>query len=107
MEIKTLPPEVQKVYQTWLTPPEYQIYDLKKDEWEFNNLAGNPEMAEVEKRMKAALAQWMKKTNDWAPDSGKLKQLTKENDAVIKAGKGKYPKGGWKYLKFLHPDKIK
>ena len=25
-ELKTLPAELQKVYQTWLTPPEYQIY---------------------------------------------------------------------------------
>lgn len=100
-EIAELPAGVQKVYELWINPTEYQIYDLKKDEWEFENLAGNPEYAKEEKRLKAALKQWMKDTNDWAADPAKLKMLTEENDAVKKSGKGKSPKGGWKYLEFL------
>jgi N-sulfoglucosamine sulfohydrolase len=105
-ELKTLPADVQKVYQTWLKPPEYQIYDLKNDEWEFKNIAGNPEIAAVEKRLKGALKQWMKETHDWVDNPTKLKMLTEENDAVKNGGKGKYPKGGWKYLEYIHPDKV-
>ena len=106
-ELKNLPADLQKVYQTWINPTEYQIYDLKNDEWEFKNLAGNPEIAAVEKRLKGALKQWMKETHDWADDPAKLKMLTEENDAVKTGKKGKYPKEGWKYLEFLHPDIMK
>ncbi len=102
-ELDTLPPQIRQAYETWLNPPEYQLYDLKNDEWEFNNLAGKPEMAEVETRLKDALAQWMKETADWAADPAKLKMLTDEHDAVRKAGKGKTPEGGWKYLEYLAP----
>ena len=103
-ELKTLPAEIQAVYQTWINPPEYQIYDLQNDEWEFINLAGKPEITEVEKRLKGALAQWMQDTSDWADEPAKLQMLTEENDTVKNAKNGKFPKAGWQYLKFLHPD---
>lgn len=103
-ELKALPEEAQKLYQTWINPPEFQLYDLKNDEWEFKNLAGNPEYAAVEKSLKEELARWMKETNDWAAKPAKLNMLTKENDSVKSAGKGKYPKKGWQYLEYLHPE---
>jgi len=106
-EVEELPADIKQAYETWLNPPEYQLYDLKNDEWEFKNLAGKPEFATVEKRLKAELEKWMKETNDWAADPIKLKQLTDEHDQLTKAKKGKYPKDGWKYLEYLHPDKLK
>ncbi|MFC4991606.1 sulfatase [Rubritalea tangerina] len=104
-EMKALPDNLKKVYQTWLTPPEYQIYDLKNDEWEFHNLAGKPEVKDVEVRLKKALQAWMKETDDWAATPAKLKQLTDEHQSVRDATKGKFPKDGWKYLEYLHPEK--
>ncbi len=103
-EIAALPKDVRKVYEIWLNPPEYQLYDLQDDEWEFRNLAGNPKYAAVEKRMKQALKQWMKDTNDWVDNPKKLRLLTEEHDAVKAAGRGKCPRDGWQYLKYLRPD---
>lgn len=102
-ELKTLPPEIRHAYETWLNPPEYQLYDLKNDEWEFGDLAGKPQVAEVETRLKDALAQWMEETADWAAEPAKIEMLTDEHEAVRKSGNGKAPQGGWKYLEYLAP----
>ena len=96
-----MPPNIKKAYKIWITPPEYQLYDLQNDEWEFNNLAGDRKYAKIEKRMKKALEEWMEETDDWAADPDKLEKLTDETDSLTKAGKGKYPKGGWQYLNYL------
>jgi arylsulfatase A-like enzyme len=107
-ELKTLPPEIRQAYETWLNPPEYQLYDLKNDEWEFKNLASAPEVAAAEERLKEALADWMTETADWAADPIKLKMLTDEHERVRKSGGRKYPAGGWKYLDYLaHPEVLK
>ena len=77
-----------------------------KYNWLLSRL-GDPldnEVAAVEKRLKEALQQWMKETNDWAADPAKLNMLTAENDAVVAAKKGKYPKTGWQYLEYLKPE---
>jgi len=100
-ELKELPKDIRQLYDTWLNPPEYQLYDLQNDEWEFHNLAGQNKFAKIEKRLKKALEQWMKETDDWIADPDKLDMLTEENDTVKNSGKGKYPKGGWQYLNYL------
>lgn len=43
---------------------EYELYDLEKDPYEMNNLAGDPELVLVAKRMDRALKEWMKENND-------------------------------------------
>ncbi len=49
-------------------PPEFELYDLENDPWEFHNLAGKAEHAEAEQRMKAALEAWRQETDDPALD---------------------------------------
>ena len=44
--------------------PVEELYDAEKDPWEVNNLAGDPEFAEVLKRMSSALDAEMEKTRD-------------------------------------------
>jgi len=39
--------------------PMFQLYDLKNDPGEFNNLSGKPEFAEIENQLKAELHEWM------------------------------------------------
>jgi len=45
-------------------PPKWELYDLNKDPVEFVNRAGDKKLAEVEARLKAALAEWQKETGD-------------------------------------------
>jgi len=45
----------------------FEVYDLKNDPGEFENLSGNPEYAEIERRLKAALHEWMIVNKDYLP----------------------------------------
>lgn len=90
-------------YARWLNPPEFQLYDLKRDPHEWKDLASDPKYAEIKQRMIAALKRWQAKTDDPLADPEKLQLLMKENDAVSKA-KRRSPAKGWQYLKYLAPD---
>lgn len=49
------------------TRPMFELYDLKNDPNEFNNLAGKPEAAAVERELKAKLQEWMLLERDYLP----------------------------------------
>ncbi len=55
--------QTQLLYFQAEKPPE-ELYDLAADPYEIKNLAGDPKYLSVLKRMRAALAQWQKDTND-------------------------------------------
>ena len=44
--------------------PEEELYDLRKDPWQLENVAGKPEYEKARKDMRARLDKWMKETND-------------------------------------------
>ena len=44
--------------------PEEELYDLKKDPWQLENVADKPEYAKAKKDMRARLDKWMKETGD-------------------------------------------
>ncbi len=54
----------RRAFHTYANPPEYELYDLQEDPAEFNNLAGKPEAAPVQKRMAEALERWRRETKD-------------------------------------------
>jgi N-sulfoglucosamine sulfohydrolase len=49
------------------TRPMFELYDLVADPNEFENLAGKPEAAAVERELKAALQEWMILERDYVP----------------------------------------
>ncbi|KPK69465.1 MAG: hypothetical protein AMJ84_09545 [Acidithiobacillales bacterium SM23_46] len=55
---------VRRAFDTFADPPEFELYDLKNDPVEFNNLAGDPESREVQERLTKALFEYRKQTND-------------------------------------------
>lgn len=72
---------VRQLYQSWLEAaqtdvtaesavqrfrkhPEFQLYDLSKDPWELDNLAGNPEYAATLQQLKDSISGWMKQQGD-------------------------------------------
>ena len=92
-------------YATWLNPPTYQLYDLKNDPHEWNNLAEDPAHTETLERLKLAVFQWQEETRDPLLQAELLNQLMTECRETTAAGK-RLPEGGWQYLNYLHPDKI-
>jgi N-sulfoglucosamine sulfohydrolase len=91
-------------YARWLEPPEYQLYDLKADPYEWSDLSNDAKHQEIKHRLKTALKKWQTDTHDPLSDPEKLHLLMQENDAVFKAGQ-RFPKNGWQYLKYLAPSK--
>lgn len=69
---------VRKAFDTFADPPEFELYDLEKDPVEFENLAGRPEVAAVEKRMKAAMVTWRKESKDPFLDMTFLEKIGKQ-----------------------------
>ncbi len=55
---------VGEAFERLADPPEYELYDLKADPWEFVNLADKPEHAGVLKRLQTALMEWRHDTKD-------------------------------------------
>ena len=50
---------------THLQPrPEVELYDLPNDPWERQNLAGRPDLADVEEELAATLVRWQHETGD-------------------------------------------
>ncbi len=74
--------EIRGVYDTYHAPPAVELYDLEEDPNEFHNLAGRPEVAEVQARLLSQLEAWRRETNDplLAPET--LDALTKKHDAM-------------------------
>lgn len=51
--------------QYFMAPrPEYELYDLATDPDEVTNLAGQPELAAVQARLRAALEEWYRRVGD-------------------------------------------
>ena len=70
--------------------PEIEIYDLEKDPYEWNNLAGKSEVKTIQQRLSNALKKWMKSQGDLGQETemaalerqrrGKKKSANKKNN---------------------------
>lgn len=54
----------RKAFETFRNPPEVELYDVEKDPEERTNLAGKPEVADVQQRLMAELRAWCERTDD-------------------------------------------
>jgi N-sulfoglucosamine sulfohydrolase len=64
MKKGNVPEYIKQAYQTYTTPPEFELYDLQIDPHEFNNLAAIPYYQKTLSRLKNALEKWQIDTND-------------------------------------------
>ncbi len=62
----------------WRPKPAEELYDSANDPWEVNNLAGDPQYADVLERMRADLRAWMLEVRDagFLPE-GRFEELSK------------------------------
>ena len=109
-EVEEAGKDIQTVYATYQRPPEFELYDLKEDPWEFRNLAEVREMQPQRERLSHALTRWQEESGDAILDPKVLNLMTAENDQVANEF---YPHdigGGsqafeWKYGNYLEPGK--
>ena len=62
--------DVRRVFDLMQKPPKVELYDLQADPREYRNLAGTPEVREVERRLLAQLEAWRRDTRDPFLDPG-------------------------------------
>jgi N-sulfoglucosamine sulfohydrolase len=80
-------PVVQEAYRRMETPPQYELYDLTKDPYEFRNLADKAEHADTLKRLSEELTGWRENTADPLLDPAMLSRLKKEVEACMVDGR--------------------
>ena len=54
--------------------PKIELFDVQKDPYELNNLAGKPEVAEIEQNLIKVLKHWQIQTEDIEPDSSRFQK---------------------------------
>ncbi|MGB9619145.1 MAG: hypothetical protein ACPL7K_01880, partial [Armatimonadota bacterium] len=58
-------PDVAPFFERcFLKRPEEELFDLKKDPWQLTNVAGKPEYEAARKKLRTALDDWMRRTDD-------------------------------------------
>lgn len=85
--IDTASEPVRSAYRQMRAPPEFELYDLKTDPFEFRNLAADPNHGEALAKLKEQLADWRKQTRDPLLSRENLKRLKAEVDACFVDGK--------------------
>jgi N-sulfoglucosamine sulfohydrolase len=82
-EISNADTVIQKAYARYERPPEFELYDLGNDPWEWVNLADQPEFKEVQTRLLQQLKNWQIETKDALRVPANLEQLTRKHDDIV------------------------
>lgn len=56
--------KVREIFDRLNNPPEFELYDLKNDPWELENLSELSEYDSIQTHLQAELKEWQKQTND-------------------------------------------
>ena len=94
--------DVRRAYELMAEPPEFELYDLKEDPFEFRNLADEPDHQGVLRELRGTLLQWRQQSADPFLDPSNVTRLRDEIEATRKNGQYQRP-DGWKYREYLAP----
>lgn len=94
-EVATAPEEVRVAYQTYLTPPKYQLYDLTEDPHEFVNLADDPAHQETLRDLEKRFRAWQRAVQDPLRLPGNVELWLK--DAARGRGTNYRSRKGWRW----------
>lgn len=59
-----IPDEVLEAFERCVDPPEFELYDLQEDPWEYRNLATDTNYQKELQRLTTALMDWRRATDD-------------------------------------------
>ena len=71
------------------TRPAEELYDVEKDPWQIHNIVGDPSSAEPLAELRAALEEWMEKTNDMGRTPESAEMYDSDMAAYLGEKKGK------------------
>ncbi len=85
--IESAPDHIREAYYRMKTPPEFELYDLQSDPYEFRNVANAAKYTKTLTELKSQLANWRNRTGDPFLNPKNLNRLKAEVDACILDGK--------------------
>jgi N-sulfoglucosamine sulfohydrolase len=78
----------RRAYETYMQPPEFELYDLALDPHEFRNLADSASHAGMLQRMRERLRAWQRESDDPLRDPDALQRLADRHRDVVRQGPG-------------------
>jgi len=84
--IEAAPDRIRAAYYRMEAPPEFELYDLQSDPYEFHNLAADARHAETLLELQTRLAAWRAETNDPLLNPANVTRLEAQIDACIVNG---------------------
>jgi N-sulfoglucosamine sulfohydrolase len=94
-ELTAAPEKVRDAYARWRHPPEYELYDLRRDPQEWQDRSADPALTPVLAELQAALRDWQRETRDPLADTALLGAYAREVDEV----RHRYPDDGYRRAK--------
>ena len=106
-EISGADKRMRAAYELYERPPEYELYDLQNDPWEFENLSNNRAYRDILQALKNRLETWQKETNDALRHPENLHRLTRKHDEIIEKYYAESAWGSsrdyeWDYTEYLY-----
>ncbi len=93
---------VSAAYKRMKRPPEFELYDLRRDPYEFNNLSGDKDHRQILEKLKRELTLWQQRTNDPLRHPKLLGKLKAEIEATFANGEPeKRADRTWHYPDYL------
>ena len=99
-ELEKSPSHIREAYTLLRDPPEYELYDLQNDPYEFHNLAGQADVRSILEGLKAELQQWQEQTDDPLRFDKNLRKLKAEVDSCFITGEY-IKKDKWYYPEYF------
>ena len=98
---------VRAAYDLYERPPEFELYDLQNDPWEFENLSGDRAYTAALQALKTRLASWQADTNDALRHPENLNRLTRKHDEIraqyyAESAWGSSRDYEWDYAEYLY-----
>jgi len=96
--IAAAPEKIAAAYQRMKRPPEFELYDLVEDPYEWNNLSGDPRYEREAATLREALLEWQRNTRDPFLDPSVAERFFLE---VMETGNKKLD---LRYHDYMYPD---
>lgn len=99
--IEGAPNYIRAAYRRMQAPPEFELYDLEADPYEFRNLSEDTNYAEQLSELQTQLSQWRRESNDPLLNQENLLRLKGEIDACFEGDSAQKSRLQLNYLDYF------